>query len=176
QGKLSKIKVLIIPAASHLRAEVVSAVYQFVEQGGRLVMLPSSLLSDEYNRRADYLTQLGIQVRRIEQPPADRTGEIEQAYDQSFHERVAYRSQEIIDLKTIPAGLFVKAAPPLKAQGVRQEITVTAQHQTLAVFPEGHPGLVSLKRGRGLIYYSAASYTKESLSALLDQIFEAAGV
>jgi len=176
RGKLSKIKVLIVPAASHLRAEVVSAVYHFVEQGGTLVMLPSSLLSDEYNRPADYLAQLGVQVRRIEQPATDRTGEIEQAYDQSFHERVTYRSQEIVDLKTMPTGLFVKNAPPIKAQGTRQEITVTGQHQTLAAFPQGLPALVSLNRGRGLIYYSATNYPRQSLSALLDQIFEAAGV
>ena len=50
QGKLSKIKVLIVPAVSHLRAEVVGAIYRFVEQGGTLLMLPSSFLSDEYNR------------------------------------------------------------------------------------------------------------------------------
>jgi Beta-galactosidase/Beta-galactosidase trimerisation domain len=176
RGKLSNIKVLIVPAVSHLRAEVVSAVYHFVEQGGTLLMLPSSLLSDEYNRPADYLAQLRVQVRRIEQPATDRTGELEQAYDQSFQERVAYRSQDIADLKIMPTGLFVKSAPPLKAQGTRQEITVTGQHQTLAAFPGGLPALVSLNRGHGLIYYSATSYPRQSLSALLDQIFEAAGV
>src|SRR5262249_10886326 len=157
-------KVLIVPAASHVRAEVVSAVYHFVEQGGTLFVLPSSLLSDEYNRPTDYLAQLGIQVRRIEQPTADRTGEIEHAYDQMFHERVAYRSQETIDLKTTTTGLFVKNAPHLKAQGTRQEITVTGQHQTLAAFPQGLPALVSLNRGRGLIYYSATSYPRQSLT------------
>ena len=84
-GKLSRFKVLIVPAASHMRAEVVASMNQFVEQGGALVILPSSLLSDEYNRPADYLSRMGVKVRRIEQVTTDRTGELEQAYDQSFH-------------------------------------------------------------------------------------------
>jgi hypothetical protein len=114
-------------------------------------MLPSSFLSDEYNRPADYLTQIGIKVRRIEQPVADRTGEVEQAYDQSFHGRVAYRSQEIVDLRMKPAGLFAKGAPSLKAHETRQEIAVSGLHQTLSTFPEGGPALVSLGPGPHLL-------------------------
>jgi glycosyl hydrolase family 42 (putative beta-galactosidase) len=176
QGKLSKIKLLIVPGASHLRAEVVGAIYRFVEQGGTLLVLPSSFLSNEYNRPADYLAQIGVQIRRIEQPVADRTGEVEQAYDQSFHERVVYRSQEIVDLKITSEGLFAREAPALKAHGTRQEITVSGPHQTLANFAEGPPALVSLKRGRGHIYYSATSFPRQSLNALLNQIFDAVGV
>jgi hypothetical protein len=175
-GNLSKFKVLIVPATSHTRAEVMEAIHRYVEQGGTVVILPSSFLSDEYNRPTDYLRRIGIQVQRIEQPSADRTGEMEQAYDQSFHERVVYRSQQIVDLKTQQAGLFGKRPPNLQAEGTRQDITVSGTYEKLAVFPGGRPALVSLSRGHGLIYYSATSFSKASLGSLLDRVFEVSGV
>jgi hypothetical protein len=171
-GKLSNFKVLIVPAASHMRTEVIKNVYGFVEQGGTLVMLPSSFLSDEYNRPADYLAQIGVQVRRIEQPQTDQTGEVEQAYDQSFHERVVYRSQPVVDLSIEASALFAPSPPRLQAEGTRQEVVISGTHQTLATFPNGQAALVSLNRGRGVIYYSATSFPKGSLSSLLDRIFD----
>ncbi|MEW5977079.1 MAG: beta-galactosidase [Acidobacteriota bacterium] len=176
RGDLARFRVLIVPAASHLRREVASAVYRFVERGGALVILPASLLSDEYNRPTDYLSQIGVQVRRIEQPASDHTDEVSQAYDQSFHERVVYRSQEPVGLKTRSVGIFVKGAPALEALGTRQDVTLSGSHQILATFPEGSTALVSIKRGLGHVYYAATSFPRASLSILLDQVFEAAGV
>jgi hypothetical protein len=175
-GKLSTFKVLLVPGVSHMRAEVIANIYRFVEQGGTLVVLPSSFLSDEYNRPADYLVQMGVQVRRIEQPQTDQTGEVEQAYDQSFHERVVFRSQPIVALTTEATGLFARSEPSLQAEGTRQEVALSGAHQTLAAFPNGQAALVSLTRGRGVIYYSATSFPKTSLSRLLDRIFDRAQV
>ena len=53
---------------------------------------------------------------------------------------------------------------------------MSGPHQALANFAEGPPALVSLKRDLGHIYYSATSFPRQSLSALLDQIFDAVGV
>jgi len=175
-GKLSKFQVLIVPGAPHARAEVVEAIYRFVRQGGTLVVLPSSFLSNEYNRPANYLEQIEVQVRRIDQPEADRTGEAQQAYDQSFQERVVYRSQPIANLTARSTGIFAGGAPKLQAQGTRQEISVSSAHETLATFPDGRPALVSLKQGGGTIYYSATGFSKQSLADLLDRIYDAAGV
>jgi hypothetical protein len=175
-GNLSKFKVLIVPAAAHTRRPVAEAIYRYVEQGGTLVMLPSSFLSDEYNRPADYLRRIEVQVQRVEQPIADRTGEMEQAYDQSFHERVVYHSQQVVDLKTQETGLFTGNAPNLQSEGTRQLITVSGTHEKLAFFPDGQPALVGLSRGKGVIYYSATSLPKASLRSLLDRVFEASGV
>ncbi|HVN80162.1 MAG TPA: beta-galactosidase, partial [Terriglobia bacterium] len=175
-GKLSRFKVLIVPGVSHMRADVIKGIYRFVEQGGTLVMLPSSFLSDEYNRPADYLSQIGVRVRRIEQPQTDQTGEVEQAYDQSFHQRVVYRSQPAVDLNIKPTGLFASATPKLQAEGTRQEVDVSGPYQSLADFPNGQAALVSLNRGRGVIYYSATSFPRFSLNSLLDRILDAAQV
>jgi hypothetical protein len=175
-GRLSQFKVLIAPAVSHARAEVVDAINRFVEKGGTLLILPSAFLSDEYNRPASYLPQLGVQIRRIEQPETDRTGEVEQAYDQSFHERVLYRPLPAVDLTIQKAGLLAQVKPTLQAQGTRQAIAVSGGHEKLATFPDGQPALVSLRRGLGIIYYSATSFPRQSLSRLLDCVFDAAGV
>ncbi len=175
-GKLKGFKVLIVPAVSHEMPEVVEAILRFVEQGGTLVLLPSSFLSDQYNRPANFLSQMGVEVRRIEEPAADRTSEVEQAYDQSFHERVVYRPQEITNLAMRPIDIFARDMPGLQAQGTQQEILLSGASQTLAAFPGGQPALVKLARGRGVIYYSAASFPRSSLSALLDRIFDASGI
>ena len=175
-GRLSQFKVLVVPAVSHTRVELVDAINRFVERGGTLFILPSSFLSDEYNHPANYLPRLGIQIRRIEQPEVDRTGEVEQAYDQSFHERVLYRPLRAVDLTVQKAGPFAQAGATLQAQGTRQDIVVSPNHEKLATFSDGQPALVSLRRGLGIIYYSATSFTRQSLSRLLDCVFDAAGV
>jgi hypothetical protein len=101
---------------------------------------------------------------------------VEQAYDQSFHERVLYRPLPAVDLTIQKAGLLAQVKPTLQAQGTRQAIAVSGGHEKLATFPDGQPALVSLRRGLGIIYYSATSFPRQSLSRLLDCVFDAAGV
>ena len=175
-GKLSRFKLLIVPAASHIRAEVVASILRFVDQGGNLFMLPSSFLSDEYNRPAPYLSDMGVRVRRIEQVAADRTGELEQGYDQTYHERVVFRPSKVQPLSTRGVGLFAKSRPDLQVEGTRQDISLAEAYDLLAVFPDDQPALVSFSRGRGRIYYSATSFPRRSLGLLLDLLFEAAAV
>ena len=170
RGKLSDYKVLIVPAVSHERREVVGALEQYVVQGGTVLLLPSSLLSDEYNRPADYLRRLGVEVHHIDEPAADHLRESVQAYDQSFQERVSYRSGPPISLSVQPVDVFGSRIPSLHAQGTIQDITVADPHQTLATFPDGKPAVVSLTRGKGRVYYSATSFPARDLRELLDAI------
>jgi beta-galactosidase GanA len=176
EGRLSRFKILLVPAASHMRAEVVASIYRFVEQGGVLLLLPSSFVSDEYNRPVDYLSDLGIKVRRIEQVIADRTGELEQGYDQTYHERVVYRSLQLQRLNIRAAGLFAKNKLDLQAEGTRQDISISTTHEVLATFSNDQPALISLNRGRGHVYYAATSFPRRSLSLMLDRLFDASGV
>jgi hypothetical protein len=176
EGKLSRFKLLIVPAASHMRAEVVASIHRFVDQGGNLFMLPSSFLSDEYNRPAPYLSDMGVRVRRIEQVAADRTGELEQGYDQTYHERVVFRPSKAQTLAVRAAGPFAGHSLDLQAEGTHQDISLSASHEVLAAFPDDQPALVSFSRGRGRIYYSATSFLRRSLGLLLDLLFEAAAV
>ena len=176
RGDLSRYRVLVVPAASHMRADVVRSVKSFVENGGAMLVLPSSFVSDEYNRHADYLEEMGVQVKRIEQITADRTGEIEHGYDQTFHERVVYRPKVRQPLRVKSAGLFAAHTPKIEAEGTRQEISVPSSFEVLATFADNGPALISSNRGRGHLYYSATSFPRQSLRALLDRLLDAAGV
>jgi hypothetical protein len=176
RGDLSRYRVLLVPAASHMRADVVRAINSFVENSGSLLVLPSSFVSDEYNRHADYLDGMGVQVKRIEQITADRTGEIEHGYDQTFHDRVIYRPEVRQRLSTRPVGLFAADAPRIEAEGTRQEISLSSSFEVLAAFPDNGPALVSATRGRGRLYYSATGFARQSLNVLLDRLLDAAGV
>jgi beta-galactosidase len=175
-GKLNKFRVLIAPAVSHERAEVVQAIDRFIADGGTVLLLPPSFLSDEYNRPLDYLQQLGITIRRIEQPMADRSGEAEQSYDQTFRERVVDRSEPAVNLATKPADLFSHTPLELHAMGTRIEFNSSLPSQTLATFPDGKVALASFDHGKGRIYFSATSFPTRDLSSLLDRILDSAGV
>jgi hypothetical protein len=176
RGKLNSFKVLIVPGVSHERAEVVRAIESFAAGGGMVLVLPPSLLSDEYNRPTSYLRQLGITVRRIEQPVADRPLEAEQSYDQTYREHVVFRSQPSVKLVTKPADVFPQALPELHALGTRMEIELTPPAQTLAAFPDGKPALALLPRESGKIYFSATGFPARDLSSLFDRILDGAGV
>jgi hypothetical protein len=168
--------VLLVPAAPHMRAEVVQSINSFVENGGSLLVLPSSFLSDEYNRHADYLERMGVQVRRIEQITADRTGEIEHGYDQTFHERVVYRPQLRQRLNVRSVGLFAAHAPDIEAEGTRQEISFPSAFDVLATFPDHRPALVSATRGHGRFYYAATGFPRQSLNLVLERLLDVSGV
>jgi hypothetical protein len=103
---------------------------------------------------------------------------LEQAYDQSFHERVVYRSTQAVELSLQPEGIFANGngALKLQAQGARQEISIAGPHSKLATFPNGQLALASLPRGRGVIYYSATSFPRESMRILLGRIFDVSGI
>jgi hypothetical protein len=176
RGDLARYKVLLVPAASNIRAEVVQSINDFVEDGGTALLLPSSFVSDEYNRHADFLERMGVEVRRIEQISADRTGEIEQGYDQTFHERVVYRPQSRQALRVRATGPFSPVPPELEGEGTRQEISVPPSFEVLAEFSSGQPALVTVPRGRGRLFYSATSFPQQSLGLLLDRLLDASGV
>ncbi len=167
---------LLVPAASHIRAEVVQSVNDFVENGGTALLLPSSFVSDEYNRHAHFLERMGVQVRRIEQISADRTGEIEHGYDQTFHERVVYRPKARQTLKVRAAGPFSPVPPELEGEGTRQEISIPPSFEVLAEFSSGQPALVTVPRGRGRLFYSATGFPQQSLGLLGDRLLDASGV
>jgi hypothetical protein len=176
RGKLERFRVLIVPAVSHERAEVVQRIHRYVAQGGTVLLLPPSFLSDEYNRPLNYMQQLGITVRRVEQPEADRTREAEQSYDQTFRERVVYRSEPAVNLVVKSADLLGLCRGELRAMGTRVEIASSSLSQTLATFPDGELALASFDQGNGRIYFSATAFPEPDLSGLLDWILERAGV
>jgi beta-galactosidase len=174
KGWLEHYKILLIPGARNLPAGVAAKIWAYAEQGGRVLVLPESLLGDEYNQPARYLERLGIKIGSTEVPKAGRGRGMVQGYDQSFSERVAYSEGPALTLK--PAGGAVAAVGELKTRGVRQSVTASPDSEVLFRYPNGGAAVVRKTLGRGAVYYAAASLEPEAASRLLEYLFGEAGV
>jgi hypothetical protein len=62
EGIRKDLRVLIVPGAYFASDDEVKKVLQFARDGGTVVMMPTSFMADEYNRRRRYLDPLGIEV------------------------------------------------------------------------------------------------------------------
>ena len=87
-GKLSRFKLLIVPAVKYSRDDVVDGVLEYVNNGGVAVVAPESFLFDEYARENDRVTELGLKVTDITLPQVLGEGELVQNYDQSFTQTI----------------------------------------------------------------------------------------
>ncbi|HML46039.1 MAG TPA: beta-galactosidase trimerization domain-containing protein, partial [Clostridia bacterium] len=59
-GKAKAYKLILLPAVRHVPEAVFEALDRYAAEGGTLVVLPESLLCDEYNRPMEYLARWGI--------------------------------------------------------------------------------------------------------------------
>ena len=171
-GYASRYKILMVPGARNLPAAVVAKLWDYAAQGGHVVVMPESMLGDEYNRPQPYLTEIGVAVRETARPKATASGRMVQGYDQSFSEAVDFAGAGAEDL--LPASSLDLGA--LKAEGVRQRIEAAPELKVLYRFADGSPAIVSKAMGTGTITYSAVSLNQESYSRLLDSLFESAKI
>ena len=168
-GRLGGYKLLLVPGARNVPADVVEKIWSYVENGGHVFIVPESLLGDEYNRPRNYLQRPGIEILKTERPKPGSVGAMVQGYDQSFSQQVAPVSQERIQLGSASLG-------DLQAEGVRQTLRVTKQADSLFRYPDGTAAIVRVPLGRGVVYYSAALLEERSYARLLDYLLGEAGV
>ncbi|MGE5646538.1 MAG: beta-galactosidase [Acidobacteriota bacterium] len=173
KGRLSRYKLLVVPAVRNLPSEVVEAIFDYASAGGRVLVVPESLLGDEYNRPRRYLERLGIAVKQTMRPEPSSTGAMVQGYDQSFSQSVEMR--EVKPEKLRPSGAL--STGELVTGGVRQSIALTGGGATpVFSYSDGSPAIVRTPTGRGTIWYSAASLDERSYARLLDALYSEAGV
>lgn len=68
EGKLSRYKVLVVPAATYEHASVVENIMAFAKAGGQVVLVPNSWFFDQYNRKQPYLSPLRVSVTSMKAP------------------------------------------------------------------------------------------------------------
>ncbi len=175
KGWLARYKILLVPAVRNLPADVVEEIWEYVSRGGRILVLPESLLGDEYNRPATYLERLGIRVLQTERPKPSSQGGMVQGYDQSFSEQVTFVDTASIALKPVESGMTARIGD-LRTNGVRQVVSARSNIEILWRYPDGNPAVLRIALGRGAIYYSAASLEGASYSRLLEFLLGEAGV
>jgi len=169
KGALRRFRILLIPAVPTLQAEVVSAIWDYCSQGGRVLLVPDSLRADEYNRPAPYLDRIGISILETRGPQAG-VGGLEQGYTQSFERGVRFAGSGGLVLKP-------EAGQPgeLRTRGLTQKARA-ASGEVLYRYPDGSPAVWRIPLGQGAVYYSAASLQAEGYSRLLDTLFSEAGI
>jgi len=174
RGALARYRLLLIPGVRNIPPEVVKAIGDYVAAGGHALILPESLLGDEYNRPQPFLAQFGVAVRSTERPRADESGRMVQGYDQSFAHDVAFSGGASGTLE--PASPAFVATGALMSAGVRQTIEPAAGDQILYRYPDGRPAIVRAHVGNGVADYAAASLAEAGYARLLDKLAGEAGV
>ncbi|MGH9338894.1 MAG: beta-galactosidase [Acidobacteriota bacterium] len=173
KGWLNRYKLLLIPAARNVPADVVERIWQYAADGGRVLVVPESLLGDEYNHVQDYLARLGIEVQETRRPRPGSAGVLVQGYDQSFSQGVVF-ADTAFDLKPLPAA--ASSIGELEGRGVRQLLKADGNAETLFRFEDRSPAVLRVTLGKGAVYVAASSFEGRSYARLLDALFEEARV
>ena len=174
KGWLDRYKLLLVPAARNLPADVAAKIWESAARGGRVLVVPESLLGDEYNRHQPYLERLGIAVRATRYPRPGSVAAMAQGYDQSFSQAVDF-TETAFKLKPAAAA-FSGSIGELEGRGARQSIEAGGAAETLFRFADGGPAMLRVVLGKGAVYYAACSFEGRSYARLLDALFDEAGV
>jgi beta-galactosidase GanA len=169
-GRLAHYKLLIVPGVRNLPASVVQKIWDYAAAGGRVLVLPESLLADEYNNPQPYLSKIGVEILKTERPKPGGGGRMLQGYDQAFSEEVTFTDNSPVKLAPSPG------FPELSAVGVRQVLRTGSQAEVLSRYPDRGAAVVRAAVGRGKVYYSGASLRDLGYAKLLDNLFDEAGV
>ena len=185
-GKLPRYQVLVIPAATYEQAEVVQKVMDFARSGGQVVLVPNSWFFDQYNRKQDYLTPLGIQVSGMKAPKI-AAGQAKTGIqrDMSGEETEApFLMGLIVDnvvtevpkatIKIARNGVF-REEMELQGAGVRHVLKVGAGNRVLGTFPDRQPAVVQVPMDKGSIYYLAIPLVSDSMVELMDGVLAGCG-
>ena len=170
-GKGGKFKLVVLPAVKFLPDNVFTALDEYVNAGGTVVLTPESLMADEYNRPQNYLSAWGITVKETFVPVIEGFGEAKQQYDQTMAQSVSYgkgKTTESVGRVGIADGLAIKTS------GLFQYVECTGGE--IAAEQDGAPTLIRISKGKGHIWYFAGTPEYTTLFSLLDRIYESIGI
>ncbi|HUU26934.1 MAG TPA: beta-galactosidase [archaeon] len=173
-GKLSRIKLLLVPAVKYTTPEVADAVLGYIDKGGVAVMLPESFLFDQYARENDRLVDLGLKIKDVTLPQVLGQGELEQNYDQSLSQSIVY-GEVNRKISTEGKDIFTGRQPVLHSAGLIQTVEA-GDNEVLARFEDGGAAVVLVRKGPGRIYYLAAPLAAEDYHGLLEPLAEDLGL
>ena len=155
-GKLSKIKLLIIPSVKYCRPEIVVSIKKYIESGGIGIVIPESFMFDQYARENNRITDFGITIIGVTLPPVVGKAEKAQNYDQSFSQAIIY-GEVRKKITSVHEDIFTENVTPvtLFSDGLIQTLN-TGTNKVLAKFDDGNPAILLSKTGKGSLYYLAA--------------------
>ena len=172
-GRLARYKLLLVPGARNLPAAVVEKIWSYAAQGGRVLIVPESMLGDEYNNPRDYLSRIGVKILKTERPKPGRGGQMVQGYDQSFSQEVTFEGHAPVRLA---AARELGDVKELSSTAIRQRIEAGPAAEAVFRYPDGGPAMVRSSVGNGRVYYSAAGLRDAGYAKLLNALADEAGV
>ena len=181
-GIRKDLKVLAVPGAYFVKEAAAKSIMTFAKAGGTVLITPTSMVADEYNRRRDYLDDLGVEIAEEIVPrylsKKAKAGVAMPGSEYDFIQGpIAPTVVKDNPTATITWQSTARAAQKtLDGKGIQQQIKVAGRHTVLATYSDGKPAVVSIKTGRGEVIYLAMQLTDESMSDLFDYTCERAGV
>ena len=175
-GWAVRYKVILVPSARHVPAEVAEKLLEFVTQGGTLVLSPDSLSADEYLQPLDFQQRLGIKLQRSAGVREEKQGELVRDYDQTFRRRSEIDRLPEVTIKTLPRDLFSSEQPTLRGRGVIESLDFGEGNVVLGKFPDGRPAIVQRPQGKGNVYRLATSLPEDQYAEVLERVYEKARV
>ena len=166
-GDLGKRRILVVPGDEFVPQPVVENVLDWVQGGGTMIVVPDSLLGDEYARPSQVMQSLGLRIVRREPPALKRGEKLVTEYNLADLPRMP--------LKAARRDIFAGEPLDLESAGVRQIIECDPR-LVLATFPDGSPALLKIDRGKGRIYWLASPLTPESWGRFLSAAAAQAGL
>jgi hypothetical protein len=175
-GKLSGIRLLIIPAVKYIPPETIRAIQKYIENGGIAAMIPESFVFDQYAREQDALSSFGLNIRDVTFPPVIGQAEKTQNYDQSFSQAMLYGEVQK-KITCLDEDVFAGSAKPiiLNSDGLVQTVD-PGPNNVLARFDDGKPAIILVKRGKGSIYYLASPLKTPDYHLLFSPMAKLAGL
>jgi len=172
KGKGDKFKLIILPAATYMSREVFSAIDGYVKAGGNLLVLPESLLMNEYTHQMNYLETWGIHIASTHKENIEGFGDLQQKYDQNLERQVKFGGGKVVS-----AAKFSDEVEPfeLTISGLFQEIQADKGKVLISAIDDT-PILTKIARGSGYIWYLAGMPERESLLNLLDLVYAKSGI
>ncbi|HUW59330.1 MAG TPA: beta-galactosidase trimerization domain-containing protein [Planctomycetota bacterium] len=179
EGIRKDLKVLILPCAYFVNEEAFAKIVNYAAAGGTVLVTPTSLVADEYNRRRDYLKTFGIEITAEAVPQylaAKAKAGVAQPGSEYDFIQGPIAPTVVSDEPTGTITWKTMKAAPLKGRGIRQSIKVSGPHTVLATLEDGNPALVSRKIGRGEVIYLAMQLEDLSMGDLMDWLYDRAEI
>jgi len=172
------LKVIIVPGAYYAKSEVVGKIMSFAENGGTVVILPTSFIADEYNRRRSYLDKIGIEIIKEEVPKylakKAKSGLEMPGSEYDFIQGPIAQTVVTDEPKAVIKwqGGGTKPASELFGRGIKQTIRIDGVNKVLASYKDGGPAVVQRNFGKGQVLYLASELEHSSLGDFLDWVYD----
>jgi hypothetical protein len=174
------LKVLIVPGAYFENDDVAKNLMTFAKDGGSLLITPTSLVADEYNRKRDYLKDIGVEIVQETVPKylAEKAsaGVAQPGSEYDFIQGPIAKTVVEAEPKAKITWTGQNGPTSLDGAGIRQVIKLSGAHDVLATYDDGSPAVVRVKTGKGQVIYAAMQLTDAGTGDLLDWAYAQSGV